>query len=116
MYIELIKDKNLHDKYDFKYDSRQFVNELLILEYFRLSKCRIINNQPSRIEHHVLSITKEETKRIMKMIPHYYIIFIPFKYLFSLNKIVTDYQKKKVKTILGSYICIYSYIYIYIIV
>lgn len=35
------------------------------------------------------------------MIPHYYIIFIPFKYLFSINKTVNEEQKKKLKNILG---------------
>ena len=100
-YLELIKDKKLHDKYNFQYDSRQFVNELLLLEYFRISKCRIINNHSSKIEHHILSITKDEHRNKITMIPHYYIIFIPFKYLFSINKTVTDDQKKKLKAILG---------------
>lgn len=83
-YDDLLLDPELLEQYRFHMDHRQYANELLLLEYFRSSPCRIHDGDGII---HSSSSSKEKVINVLssKQVPHYYIIFIPFKSLLGLN-------------------------------
>lgn len=95
-YDDLLRDPELLDQYRFHVDHRQYANELLLLEYFRSSPCRIrddASTTPSTtasstaaaddVHSSSSSKKKEKASNVLssKQVPHYYIVFIPFKCL-----------------------------------
>lgn len=87
-YDDLLRDPELLEQYRFHMDHRQYANELLLLEYFRSSPCRIRDGGGDGITHSSSSSSSSSKEKVInvlssKQVPHYYIIFIPFKSLLS---------------------------------
>ena len=95
-YDDLLRDPELLDQYRFHMDHRQYANELLLLEYFRSSPCRIRDGDNDAHP------SKEKASNALssKQAPHYRIIFIPFKSLHGLSRPVTPDQNSRLSAIL----------------
>jgi len=115
---DLLRVPELLDQYRFHMDHRQYANELLLLEYFRSSPCRIRGGGGkgggTAMTMTMMMKAADDTKtknsskkKIMnelnsstKQAPHYYIIFIPFKNLLGLSRPVTPDQNSRLTSIL----------------